>query len=119
MALRLTAFEVSDLIKSQNINQPGGRVTLAAAEQTVRTVGNVLDVASLKDMRLAFSDGRSVRLSDLAVVERSWAEPRQRARLNEKEVVGFSVYRAVGTGEIAVSRMCEGGWRNSKPPIPE
>ena len=26
MALGLTAFEVSDLIKSQNINQPGGRV---------------------------------------------------------------------------------------------
>jgi len=104
MALGLTAFEVSDLIKSQNVNQPGGRVTLGAAEQTIRTVGSVLDVASLKDMRIAFNDGRSVRLSDLGVVERSWAEPRQRARFNNREVVGFSVYRAVGTGEFAVTR---------------
>ena len=78
MALGLTAFEVSDLIKSQNVNQPGGRATLGAAEQTIRTVGSVLDVASLKDMRLAFSDGRSIRLSDLgdrrAVLGRAAAE---------------------------------------------
>jgi HAE1 family hydrophobic/amphiphilic exporter-1 len=104
MALGLTAFEVSDLIKSQNVNQPGGRVTLGAAEQAIRTVGSALDVASLKDMRIAFSDGRSIRLSDLGAVERSWAEPRQRARFNDREVVGFSVYRAVATGEVAVAR---------------
>lgn len=104
MALGLTAFEVSDLIKSQNIDQPGGRVTLGGVERIVRTVGSVLDVESLKDMRIAFSDGRSVRLSDLGTVERSWAEPRQRARFNDREVVGFSVYRAAGSGEFAVAR---------------
>lgn len=104
MALGLTASEVSDLIRSQNINQPAGRVTLGGAEQTVRTVGSVPDVTSLKEMRLAFSDGRSVRLSDLGVVERAWAEPRQRARFNDREVVGFSVYRAVGTSEFAVAQ---------------
>ena len=104
MALGLTAVEVSDLIRNQNITQPGGRVTLGGAEQAIRTVGTVVDVARLKDMRIAFSDGRSAKLSELGTVERSWAEPRQRARLNEREVVGFSVYRAVGTGEFAVTR---------------
>lgn len=104
MALGLTAVEVSDLIKSQNIDRPGGRVTTGAAEQTIRTVGSVADVARLKEMRIAFSDGRSVTLSDLGGVERSWAEPRQKARFDEREVVGFGVYRAVGTGEYAVTR---------------
>ncbi|WP_276326600.1 efflux RND transporter permease subunit, partial [Bradyrhizobium valentinum] len=51
-----------------------------------------------------FSDGRSVKLSEMGTVERFWADPRQRARLNEREVVGFSVYRAVGSGEFAVTR---------------
>jgi multidrug efflux pump subunit AcrB len=103
-ALGLTAVEVSDLIRNQNITQPGGRATLGGAEQAIRTIGSVADVARLKDMRIAFSDGRSVKLSDLGTVERSWAEPRQRSRLNEREVVGFNVYRAVGTGEFAVTR---------------
>lgn len=104
MALGLTAVEVSDQIKGQNINQPGGRVTLGDAEQTIRTTGSISDVARLKDIRIAFSDGRSVTLSDLGVIERTWAEPRQRARFNDREVVGFSVYRAVGSGEVAVAR---------------
>lgn len=104
LALGLTAAEVSDLVRNRNITQPGGRATLGGSEQVIRTVGSVPDVAALKEMRLAFSDGRSVKLSEIATVERSWAEPRQRSRFNDREVVGFSVYRAVGTGEFAVTR---------------
>jgi len=103
-AFGLTAYEVSELIKAQNVNQPGGRATLGEGEQAIRTVGSVPDVSSLRDTRLAFSDGRSMKLSDLGTIEQSWAEPRQRARLNNREVVGFSVFRAVGTGEVAVAR---------------
>lgn len=104
MAFAITASEVSEQLKSQNVNQPGGRTTLGAAEQSIRTVGSVSDVASLAEMRIALSDGRNVRLSDLGVVESSWGEPRQRARLDGQEVVGFSVYRSVGTGEVAVAQ---------------
>jgi len=100
-AFGLTAFEVSDLIRAQNIDQPGGRAALGAAEQAIRTVGGFRDVGRIREMRIAFSDGRSVRLADLGTVERSWAEPRQRARLDDRAVVGFSVYRAVDTGEVA------------------
>ena len=103
-AFGLTAFEVSDLIRAQNIDQPGGRAAVGAAEQAIRTVGGFRDVGRIQEMRIAFSDGRSVRLADLGTVERSWAEPRQRARLDDREVVGFSVFRAVGTGEFAVTR---------------
>jgi len=103
MALGITASEVSAQLKSENVNQPGGRTTLGSAEQTIRTVGSVADVESLARLRLSLSDGRNVKLSDLGVVESSWAEPRQRARLDGKEVIGFSVYRSVGTGEVKVA----------------
>jgi HAE1 family hydrophobic/amphiphilic exporter-1 len=73
-------------------------------EQTIRTIGSAKDPESLARMRLALSDGRSVRLSDLGTVESSWAEPRQRARFDGKEVISFSVYRNVGTGEVKVAQ---------------
>src|SRR5690606_13153415 len=79
MALGITASEVSEQLKAANVNQPGGRMTLGAAEQTIRTVGSVSEVETLAGMRLSLSDGRGVRLSELGVVESSWAEPRQRA----------------------------------------
>jgi len=104
LAYGLTAVEISDLIRNKNINQPGGRATLGNVEQTIRTIGNVTDVRQLKELRLAFNDGRSIKLSELGTVERSWGEPRQRARLNEREVVGFSVFRAVGSSEVTVAR---------------
>lgn len=104
MALGITASEVSEQLKNENVNQPGGRTTLGSAEQAIRTIGSAADVETLAQMRLAISDGRTIRLSDLGLVESSWAEPRQRARLDGQEVVGFSVYRSVGTGEVAVAQ---------------
>lgn len=103
LALGITASEVSQLLKSQNVDQPGGRVTLGQGEQAVRTLGGADDLSSLAQTRLSLNGGRAVTLSDLAIIERSWAEPRQRARLDKKEVIGFSVYRSVGTGEVAVT----------------
>lgn len=100
----LTAYEVSDLIKAQKVDQPGGRATLGSSEQALRTLGSSPDVAALRDTRLAFSDGRIFKLSDLGTVEQAWAEPRQRARFDNRKVVSFSVFRAVGTGEVAVAK---------------
>lgn len=123
-AFGLTAYEISDLIKAQNVDQPGGRVTLGAAEQAIRTVGSAPDVAALRKTRLAFTDGRSLMLSDLGTIEQAWAEPRQRARLDNREVVSFSVFRAVGTGEVAVAnnvrkRIAEFAARNPEVKIVE
>ncbi len=104
MALGITASEVSEQLKNENVNQPGGRTTLGSSEQAIRTIGSVTDVDKLAQMRIALADGRNVKLSDLGVVESSWGEPRQRARLDGKEVIGFSVYRSVGTGEVKVAQ---------------
>lgn len=104
MALGVTASEVSEKLKAQNVNQPGGRMTLGTGEQAIRTIGSATDVAALAEMRLTLADGRNVKLAELGRVESSWAEPRQRARLDDKEVIGFSVYRSVGTGEVAVAK---------------
>ena len=103
MAFGITASEISQNLKGQNINQPGGRLTLGDAEQAIRTIGSAADVEALAATRLARNDDRSVKLSDLGSVESSWAEPRQRARFNGDEVIAFSVYRSVGTGEMAVA----------------
>jgi len=103
MALGITASDVSEQLKNENINQPGGRTTLGSAEQAIRTIGSATEVDALADKRLAIGDGRSVKLSELGIVESSWAEPRQRARLDGREVIGFSVYRSVGTGEVKVA----------------
>lgn len=103
MALGITAAEVTEQLKTQNVDQPGGRLTLGEGEQAIRTLGSAADLETLARRYLTIRGGRTVRLSDLGTVERSWAEPRQRARFNDREVIGFSVYRSLGTGEVGVA----------------
>ncbi|WP_108659641.1 efflux RND transporter permease subunit [Acuticoccus kandeliae] len=103
-ALGVTAAQISAALKAHNVDAPGGRAALAGAEQAIRLLGNAGDVAALARMRLGLGNGRSVALSELGTVERSWAEPRSRARLDGTEVIGFSVFRSAGSGEVAVAR---------------
>lgn len=103
MALGITATEVSEQLSAQNVDQPAGRMTLGDAEQTVRALGSAEEVLDLSQRRIALSGQRSAVLADLGTVEQSWGEPRQRALLDLKEVVAFSVFRSIGTGEVAVA----------------
>ena len=104
-ALGVGADEISRTLADVNVNQPGGRTRIGTREQSVRTVGSAVTVAALADTRVRLAGGGgSVRLADLGTVRDGWEEPRQRARLDGKEVVAFSVFRSVGSSEIDVTK---------------
>ncbi|MBZ9719197.1 efflux RND transporter permease subunit [Mesorhizobium sp. AD1-1] len=103
MALGITAAEVNQQLREVNTDQPGGRATIGGSEQAIRTLGAARTIEALAGTRLTLSDGRTARLKDIGLVEDSWAEPRQRARLGDAEVVAFSVYRTVGSSELDVA----------------
>jgi HAE1 family hydrophobic/amphiphilic exporter-1 len=103
-ALGVRADEISRTLADVNVNQPGGRASVGGREQSVRTLGSAVTVAALADTRVRLAGGGgSVRLADLGTVRDGWEEPRQRARLDGKEVVAFSVFRSVGSSEIDVT----------------
>jgi hydrophobe/amphiphile efflux-1 (HAE1) family protein len=101
-ALGITVAEVSQALARVNVNEPGGRVVIGGQEQTVRTVGKVGSVAELAGLRIRTGAG-DVRLADLGSVEDGWAEQRQLARFDGREVVAFSVYRASASSEVDVA----------------
>jgi multidrug efflux pump subunit AcrB len=51
---------------------------------------------------MALSDGRRIRLDQLATIRDAIAEPRSAALLNGKPVVGFEVARSKGSSEVEV-----------------
>ncbi|CAL4867046.1 Multidrug resistance protein MdtC [Asticcacaulis sp. MM231] len=99
----VTAGDVSQQLRSFNVNMPGGRFNSGSAEQTIRTVGGADSIQQLSDTRITLSNGGTVRLGDIATVSDTWSEPRVRARHNGNEVVGFSVQRTRGTSEVHVA----------------
>ncbi|MGA9658397.1 MAG: efflux RND transporter permease subunit, partial [Asticcacaulis sp.] len=99
----ITAGDISQQLRSYNVNMPGGRFNAGTSEQTIRTVGGADSIEQLSDMRISLSNGSTVRLGDVANVSDTWSEPRARARFDGNEVVGFSIQRTRGTSELHVA----------------
>ncbi|HEV2081320.1 MAG TPA: efflux RND transporter permease subunit [Brevundimonas sp.] len=100
-AFGVTASAVSNQLRAQNINLPGGRGEVGGTEQAIRTVGSAQTVDQLRETLIPVA-GRTVRLGDLGEVTDEWSEQRGRARFNGQEVVGFGVSRAIGSSEVDV-----------------
>ncbi|MCZ2496941.1 AcrB/AcrD/AcrF family protein [Xylophilus sp. Kf1] len=101
-SLGATASEVSKQLRQVQNESAGGRTDLGAGEQPVRTLATVQGAAELASLQLALSDGRRVRLDQLATVTDTVAERRASALLNGKTVVGFEVARSRGSSEVEV-----------------
>ena len=104
LALRATAADVSRQLRRIQQDASGGRADVGGAEQSVRTVGTVQRAEELAAMDIALSDGRRVRLDQLATVSDTVGEQRTAALLNGKPVVGFEITRSKGAGEVEVDK---------------
>ncbi|WP_434697777.1 efflux RND transporter permease subunit [Pseudomonas sp. Z1-14] len=102
LALNTSALDVSRQLRLIQQEASGGRVDLGGAEQTVRTLATVQSAAEIVLLDVTLSDGRRVRLDQLATVSDTVGEPRSAAFLDGKPVVGFEITRARGAGEIEV-----------------
>jgi HAE1 family hydrophobic/amphiphilic exporter-1 len=104
LALGVTAAQVNAQLRDANLNLPGGRGTLGASEQSIRTLGSAATVEELRARPIILSNGRTARLGDLAEVTDATAEVRTAARLDGQPVVGFEVLRTRDSSEVKVAR---------------
>lgn len=103
-ALGVTAGEVSRALREVQQQSSGGRAQMGGAEQSIRTVAIVGQASELAALPIALSDGRRLRLDQVATIEDGAGERTQAASLNGKPVIGFRVYRARGAGETEVAK---------------
>jgi multidrug efflux pump subunit AcrB len=103
LALNATAADISRQLRQVQQEASGGRADLGGAEQSVRTIATVQSAEELAALEVALSDGRRLRLDQVAKVYDTVAEPRSAALLNGAPVVGFEIVRSRGAGEIEVT----------------
>ncbi|RCV90057.1 efflux RND transporter permease subunit [Billgrantia montanilacus] len=103
LALNTTALDISRQLRQAQLEAPGGRTSIGGAEQAVRILANVASAAELAAMELALSDGRRIRLDQVATVTDTVAERRSAAFFDGRPVVGFEMTRARGYGEVDVA----------------
>lgn len=102
LALNASAADISRQLRQVQQEASGGRADVGGVEQSVRTIATVGSAAELARMEISLSDGRRVRLDQVATVSDTVAEPRSAALLDGKPVVAFEIQRSLGAGEVEV-----------------
>ena len=102
LAMGATAADISRQLRQMQSESAGGRADVGGGEQPMRTIATVKSAEELARLELPLSDGRRIRLDEVATVSDTIAERRSAALLDGKPVVGFEVSRSKGESEVAV-----------------
>ncbi|MEA3053298.1 MAG: hypothetical protein QOG72_2201 [Sphingomonadales bacterium] len=103
----LTAAQVNAQLRQTNVNAAGGRAEIAGSEQSVRVLGNAVDARDLGEKNIAVGNGRTVKLSSIATVRDLYAEQRNVALMNGRQVLSFSIEKAKGSSDVTVWKAAE------------
>lgn len=101
-SLNVTVADISESLKNVQLEVSGGRSTNGGKEHLIRVVATVTQAKDLALLAIPVSDGKYVRLNQVATIVDSHAERTQLALLNGEAVVGFKIYRAKGFDEADI-----------------
>ncbi|MDD3926169.1 MAG: efflux RND transporter permease subunit [bacterium] len=102
-AYGLGLAQVVAALKGDNLNVPGGRIDQRSREYTIRTVGEFTSVEQISSINLATIDGTPLTLGDVATVEDTFKEVRQKARFNGENCVTMVIKKQSGANTVKVA----------------
>jgi HAE1 family hydrophobic/amphiphilic exporter-1 len=107
-ALDINAAQVNAALAAFHSDNPGGRATVGAVEQTIRVLGSATDVAAIRELTIPVQ-GRYVRLSDIAEVGDGQGEVRGFARLNGRPTVAIQISKTGNASDVTVDNGVKAG----------
>ncbi|MEL7729929.1 efflux RND transporter permease subunit [Citromicrobium bathyomarinum] len=100
-AYGITASQLNNVLRQNNINAAGGAAEVGGTRQSVRVLGNSDDAYALSQQQIQLGDGRTVKLADVATVRDGFSERTSISKVQDKEVVNFAMSRAKGASDVS------------------
>ena len=110
--------EVTNAVRLQNLEFPGGRVDEGQTELTVRTMGKVTKPEDFNEIVVANRGGYNVKIKDLGYVQDGVEEVRTEARLNGNPAVVLVVSKQSGTNTVNVADEVKARLKEIEPTLP-
>ncbi len=98
----ISASQVNQQLRVQNVNAAGGRMEIAGSEQSVRVLGNAQTAFALSQTNISVGGGRTIKLADIATVTDGFAEQRSLSLMDGRQVLSFGIERAKGASDVDV-----------------
>jgi multidrug efflux pump subunit AcrB len=101
--LGINPASISSTLKLTEKDASGGRGEIGGARQSMRTLGAAVSVDDIASITVPLSDGRRVRLDQVARIDDTFADRTTQALFNEKSVIGFQISRSKGFSDESVA----------------
>ncbi|MCA1732647.1 MAG: efflux RND transporter permease subunit, partial [Acidobacteria bacterium] len=95
--------QVVQLVQSQNLAAPVGRIERGHTEQSIRLHGRMAQPQDFAQMVVTARDGRILRLGEVATIRDGAEEQRTLAIYNDQEAVGVDIKKARGFSTTTVA----------------
>ncbi|BDY04186.1 efflux RND transporter permease subunit [Ferrimonas sp. YFM] len=102
--LNLTAAQLIERIRSENLNLSAGKLTQGDQELLIRTLNQFQNLEELRQMVVYRDDQRQVRLFEVAQVKDSFKERDNIARSQGQEAVELAIYKEGDANTVAVAQ---------------
>lgn len=90
-------------LAQENINASGGLIREGSTEYLVRTLNEFRDVREIEDLALERRGDATIRVRDVAQVERTHAEREVVTTLSGREAVEIAIYREAGANIVELA----------------
>jgi HAE1 family hydrophobic/amphiphilic exporter-1 len=117
-AYQLSVTDVSNALRAQNLELPGGRLDEGAKTVTLRTLSRVTRVEDFNDIVIATKNRYPVKVSDIGRVEDSGVDPTSAASLNGVPSVSLGIRKQSGVNTIAVINAVKQRMAEIQPLLP-
>ncbi|MDQ3321119.1 MAG: efflux RND transporter permease subunit [Acidobacteriota bacterium] len=118
-AYGVTFTDVSNAVRQQNLEVPGGRINQGGTELTLRTLGRITDPEQFNEIVVATRGGFAVKIRDIGKVADTIEEPRTAARLNGQPAVTLIVQKQSGQNTVAVADAIKQRLAEIQPTLPK
>ncbi len=118
-SLGLTASDVVNALATQNVQIPGGKVTEARRDLTLRTYGRVGSPEDFGRLPVSTRGGYPVRVRDVARIEDGVEEAESIASVGGKPAVVLQIRKQSGTNTIAVVEAIKERFEELKSELPK
>jgi HAE1 family hydrophobic/amphiphilic exporter-1 len=115
----VTAAEISNALKIQNMEFPSGRIDEGQKETAVRTIGKIQKPSEFDDVVVATRGTYQVKVKDIGHTEDGGEEVRSEARLNGRPAVTLVVSKQSGQNTVAVAREIKARLAEIQPTLPQ
>ncbi len=101
-SLGVTASQINQLLRLDNIDAGGGVAEVGGTRQSVRVLGNNESAYELSQRQIRVAGGQTIKLAEVATVRDGFSERTSISKVRDKEVVNFAMSRAKGASDVTV-----------------